>query len=67
MKVGDVYVTNDPYHGGSHLPDITVVSPVFVSKASSNAFSNQFCFGLPLFLSKCIIGGICTIFEDNLP
>lgn len=25
---GDVYATNDPYAGGSHLPDITVVSPV---------------------------------------
>jgi len=25
---GDVYVTNDPYRGGSHLPDITVVTPV---------------------------------------
>lgn len=30
MARGDVYVTNDPYHGGSHLPDVTVVSPVFV-------------------------------------
>lgn len=28
MFVGDVYVTNDPYCGGSHLPDITVVTPV---------------------------------------
>ncbi len=26
---GDVFVTNDPYRGGSHLPDITVVTPVF--------------------------------------
>ena len=25
---GDVFVTNDPYRGGSHLPDITVISPV---------------------------------------
>jgi len=25
---GDVFVTNDPYRGGSHLPDVTVVSPV---------------------------------------
>ena len=25
---GDVFVTNDPYRGGSHLPDITVVTPV---------------------------------------
>lgn len=29
MKVGDVYVTNDPFRGGSHLPDVTVVTPVF--------------------------------------
>jgi len=29
MRRGDVFVTNDPYHGGSHLPDLTVVSPVF--------------------------------------
>ena len=28
MKSGDVFVTNDPYHGGSHLPDVTVVTPV---------------------------------------
>ncbi|MGE3780088.1 MAG: hydantoinase B/oxoprolinase family protein, partial [Pirellulaceae bacterium] len=25
---GDVYVTNDPYRGGSHLPDVTVITPV---------------------------------------
>ena len=29
MKPGDVYMLNDPYHGGTHLPDITVVTPVF--------------------------------------
>jgi 5-oxoprolinase (ATP-hydrolysing) len=29
MISGDVFVTNDPYGGGSHLPDITVVTPVF--------------------------------------
>ncbi|MDX3375365.1 hydantoinase B/oxoprolinase family protein [Streptomyces sp. ME02-6991-2A] len=26
---GDVYAINDPYHGGTHLPDVTVVTPVF--------------------------------------
>ncbi len=26
---GDVIVLNDPYHGGTHLPDVTMVSPVF--------------------------------------
>ncbi len=29
MKPGDVFVLNDPYRGGTHLPDITVVTPVF--------------------------------------
>ena len=30
MKPGDVFVLNDPYHGGTHLPDITVITPVWV-------------------------------------
>lgn len=29
MLEGDVYLLNDPYHGGSHLPDIVVVAPIF--------------------------------------
>jgi len=32
MARGDVYVLNDPYHGGTHLPDITVVTPVFLDE-----------------------------------
>lgn len=28
LAPGDVFVTNDPYRGGSHLPDVTVVTPV---------------------------------------
>ena len=31
MKPGEVYVLNDPYHGGTHLPDITVITPVFAA------------------------------------
>jgi 5-oxoprolinase (ATP-hydrolysing) len=30
MRPGDVYVLNDPYHGGTHLPDITVITPVYI-------------------------------------
>jgi len=30
MQPGDVYVLNDPYHGGTHLPDVTVITPVFL-------------------------------------
>ncbi len=29
LRPGEVYVTNDPYRGGSHLPDVTVITPVF--------------------------------------
>jgi 5-oxoprolinase (ATP-hydrolysing) len=29
MVPGDVFVLNDPYHGGTHLPDVTVITPVF--------------------------------------
>jgi len=29
MSAGDVYVSNNPYAGGSHLPDVTVVTPMF--------------------------------------
>jgi 5-oxoprolinase (ATP-hydrolysing) len=31
MKPGDSWLLNSPYHGGTHLPDMTVVTPVFVS------------------------------------
>ncbi|MGH3912651.1 MAG: hydantoinase B/oxoprolinase family protein [Pseudonocardiaceae bacterium] len=33
MQPGDVYAINDPYHGGTHLPDVTVITPVFGSAA----------------------------------
>ncbi|OBJ29089.1 hydantoinase B/oxoprolinase family protein [Mycolicibacter heraklionensis] len=33
MRPGQVYAVNDPYHGGTHLPDITVVSPVYAEAA----------------------------------
>ncbi|MFJ9412155.1 hydantoinase B/oxoprolinase family protein [Streptomyces sp. NPDC101393] len=32
MRPGDVYAVNDPYHGGTHLPDVTVVTPVFAQQ-----------------------------------
>lgn len=30
INAGDCFMMNSPYHGGTHLPDITVISPVFV-------------------------------------
>jgi 5-oxoprolinase (ATP-hydrolysing) len=32
IRPGDVYALNDPYHGGTHLPDVTVVTPVFLGR-----------------------------------
>jgi len=29
MRPGDAYMLNNPYHGGTHLPDITVITPIF--------------------------------------
>src|SRR5260370_14163602 len=29
IRPGDVYLLNDPYHGGNHLPDLTAFVPVF--------------------------------------
>ena len=29
IEPGDVFVLNDPYRGGTHLPDVTVITPVF--------------------------------------
>ncbi|WP_299013767.1 hydantoinase B/oxoprolinase family protein [uncultured Caulobacter sp.] len=34
MKPGDVYMLNAPYNGGTHLPDVTVVMPVFDKNAA---------------------------------
>jgi 5-oxoprolinase (ATP-hydrolysing) len=36
MHPGDVFVLNDPYHGGTHLPDITVITPVYLGQETSD-------------------------------
>ena len=38
MHPGDVYVLNDPYHGGTHLPDITVITPVYLDGHAEPVF-----------------------------
>jgi 5-oxoprolinase (ATP-hydrolysing) len=38
FKDGDVFMLNDPYAGGTHLPDITVVTPMFVAGDKAPAF-----------------------------
>jgi len=38
LRPGDAWVSNDPYAGGSHLPDITVMAPVFDPAGERMAF-----------------------------
>jgi 5-oxoprolinase (ATP-hydrolysing) len=38
MQEGNVYVLNDPYHGGTHLPDITVITPVYLDGSKTPDF-----------------------------
>jgi len=38
MQPGDVFVLNDPYHGGTHLPDITVITPVYLGDNAEPTF-----------------------------
>ncbi len=38
MCPGNVYMLNDPYHGGTHLPDVTVITPVFDDRGDGILF-----------------------------
>ena len=38
IRPGDVFITNDPYRGGSHLPDVTVLTPVFADASTQLLF-----------------------------
>ncbi|GFE86845.1 hydantoinase B/oxoprolinase family protein [Steroidobacter agaridevorans] len=38
MRPGDVFVLNAPYAGGTHLPDVTVVMPVFIGDSKQPTF-----------------------------
>ncbi|OQY48416.1 MAG: 5-oxoprolinase [Candidatus Parabeggiatoa sp. nov. 2] len=42
MQPGDVFVLNNPYHGGTHLPDVTVITPVFDEATLRGAKRNAF-------------------------
>ena len=37
FREGDVFVANDPYHGGGHLPDYNVFAPVFADDPAHRA------------------------------
>ncbi|MFE2815189.1 hydantoinase B/oxoprolinase family protein [Streptomyces nigra] len=41
MRPGDTYAVNDPYHGGTHLPDVTVITPVFGTDPAADTEGEQ--------------------------
>ena len=41
LQPGDLIVLNDPFRGGTHLPDITMVSPIFLSSVSRRGSEDE--------------------------
>ena len=41
MQPGDVVMLNDPFRGGTHLPDITLVAPVYVARKGAPSLSRR--------------------------
>ncbi|CAL9381819.1 hypothetical protein SUDANB96_01075 [Streptomyces sp. enrichment culture] len=58
MRSGDTYAVNDPYHGGTHLPDVTVITPVFGPGPSGTTESEQVLFYVASRGHHAEIGGI---------
>jgi 5-oxoprolinase (ATP-hydrolysing) len=38
LEPGDVYISNNPYNGGTHLPDITAITPIFLPHETTPIF-----------------------------
>ena len=38
IQPGDVYISNNPYNGGTHLPDITTITPIFIAGSIAPSF-----------------------------
>ncbi|MDO0931469.1 hydantoinase B/oxoprolinase family protein [Streptomyces sp. DG2A-72] len=61
MRPGDTYAVNDPYHGGTHLPDVTVITPVFDTEDTEDTAdteSNRILFYVASRGHHAEIGGI---------
>ncbi|MDQ0326642.1 5-oxoprolinase (ATP-hydrolyzing) [Rhodopseudomonas julia] len=56
IRPGDVYALNAPYNGGTHLPDITVVTPVFAE--SGDEARNQILFWVASRGHHADVGGV---------
>ncbi|QLE48112.1 hydantoinase B/oxoprolinase family protein [Nostoc sp. C057] len=44
LKPGNVYLSNNPYNGGTHLPDVTAITPVFLENCKNTSFSTPLFF-----------------------
>ncbi|MET9379884.1 hydantoinase B/oxoprolinase family protein [Streptomyces sp. NPDC002928] len=58
MRPGDTYAVNDPYHGGTHLPDVTVITPVFDTETTGNTQGDRILFYVASRGHHAEIGGI---------
>lgn len=58
MKPGDAFVLNTPYNGGTHLPDITVVKPIFITGECTSNDSDTADFYVAARGHHADIGGI---------
>ncbi|MEV5313477.1 hydantoinase B/oxoprolinase family protein [Streptomyces sp. NPDC052610] len=58
MRPGDTYAVNDPYHGGTHLPDVTVITPVFDTNRPSDTEGDRILFYVASRGHHAEIGGI---------
>jgi N-methylhydantoinase B len=44
LKPGNVYLSNNPYNGGTHLPDVTAITPVFLENCENTSFPTPLFF-----------------------
>lgn len=58
FHAGDVVILNDPYLGGTHLPDVTLVSPVFADTASDSDVAGKPDFFVASRAHHADIGGM---------
>ncbi|MGW1725352.1 hydantoinase B/oxoprolinase family protein [Streptomyces sp. NPDC002306] len=58
MRPGDTYAVNDPYHGGTHLPDVTVITPVFDTGTDGTTQGDRILFYVASRGHHAEIGGI---------
>ena len=58
IKPGDVYLSNNPYNGGTHLPDVTAITPVFPDRGERRFAPTQPIFYVASRGHQADIGGI---------